>query len=312
MRSFTGVQLMAMVLCLASCTGESRIIKIQQLSDYPSASAIEYFNSHYYIMGDDSRNLIILDSDLNITDSISLYASAEKRIPKPVKGDIEAISLTKDNKLLLLGSGSIFPYRSGGWVIDPATKHADSIRLDTIYERLRSSGLEVLNIEGVCSVPGSILMANRGNKAWQKNHLVFVSEEFWKDQHLSPISLIGLGGNNDSAVFNGVSGLAYAAKADQLLLTVSTENTYSNTGDGAIGKSYLWIVNKISSKKGSKTINPDAIIDLERTDSRFLGQKIESLCIAKETEKSFHLALTADNDDGSSTIFTIIIPRPRL
>ncbi|HMI79864.1 MAG TPA: hypothetical protein VK484_13790, partial [Ferruginibacter sp.] len=218
----------------------------------------------------------------------------------------------KNNELLLLGSGSLPPYRSGGWIIDPVTKRADSIRLDTIYERLKASGLEVLNIEGVCSIPGSVLMVNRGNNAWRRNDLIIVDEEFWKDQSLSPVSIIRLGANTDSIVFNGVSGLDYVVGTDQLLLTVSTENTSSNTGDGAIGKSYLWIVNNISSKKGMRTIDPDTIIDLEKLDKQFIGQKIESLCVTGETKTFLQLALTADNDDGSSTVFMIVIPRPRL
>ena len=100
----------------------------------------------------------------------------------------------------------------------------------------------------------------------------------------------------------------YAPKNDKLILTVSTENTYSNISDGSIGKSYLWIVKNISAKKNWKAINPDKIIDLEKTDSRFKEQKIESVCVLKETRKFTWLILAADNDDGSSTLFKLVIP----
>jgi hypothetical protein len=306
------IPLLLIAICLGSCAADTGLKKISKLDDYPSASAIAYFDSHFYIMGDDSKHLLILDEDLNPTDSIALYAAAEKRIPKPVKADIEAITLTKDNKLLLLGSGSISPFRSGGWLIDPVTRRADSIRLDSFYRRLRDAGLEVLNIEGLCSIPGSMVMVNRGNKAWRRNDLIIVNGDFWLQQETSAFSIIRLGANTDSSFFNGISGLDYSSSVDQLLLTVSTENTYSNTGDGTIGKSYLWIVNDISKRKAAKVINPDMVIDLELIDKRFAGQKIESLCIIKETKGSYHLALTADNDDGSSTVFLIVIPRPRL
>ena len=60
-----------------------------------------------------------------------------------------------------------------------------------------------------------------------------------------------------------------------LIMTVSTEDTKNNYDDGAIGKSYLWIINNISTKLNNKTIKRDRVIDLEYIDSRFKGQKIE-------------------------------------
>ena len=263
-------------------------------------------------MGDDAKDLLVTDSNLVVTDSIPLYSFDGKRIPKPIKADLEAMSIVQDGdqfRLLLVGSGSLSPYRNTGWLIDPLTKHAVSIRLDSFYQRLKTPGLDVINIEGVCSIPGSVILANRGNNAWRKNDLILTSEGFWKDQSLSPITIIRMGANTDSTVFNGVSGLAYADKSDQLLLTVSTENTSSNTGDGAIGRSYLWIVKNISSKKNWKIINPDEIIDFEKLDQRFKGQKIESVCVMDETKNFLHLVLAADNDDGSSSIFKLIVEK---
>ncbi|MND05646.1 hypothetical protein D3C83_265740 [compost metagenome] len=51
------------------------------------------------------------------------------------------------------------------------------------------------------------------------------------------------------------------------------------------------------------------IIDLEEVDARFKGQKIESVCILKETKDFLHLALAADNDDGSSTLFRLVVEK---
>jgi hypothetical protein len=79
--------------------------------------------------------------------------------------------------------------------------------------------------------------------------------------------------------------------------------------DGAIGKSYLWIIKNISAKRKWKAINPDQVIDLGSIDPRFNGQKIESVCVMKETKDLFHLVLAADNDDGSSSLFKLIIKK---
>ncbi len=297
------------LILFSSCKEHAVLKDVKKLPDYLSASGIEYFNKQLFVMGDDANNLLILDSNLVATDSIPLYSYTEKRIPKAVKADLEAITLTKDNQLLLLYSGSLSPSRNIAWLIDPVTHQKDSIRLDTFYQRLRNRGLDQINIEGVCAIPGSLLLANRGNISWRKNFLILTTERFWTDQWSSPIMLVRIGTNTDSTVFNGVSGLAYAAKADQLLLTVSTESTRNNMNDGLIGKSYLWIVKSITSKKSWKAINPDEIIDLEKVDQRFKGQKIESVCVTRETKGFLHLALAADNDDGSSTIFRMVIEK---
>lgn len=293
---------------LTSC-GSNNLLKEVKHLPYPSASGIEYFNNQFYIIGDDANQLQVLDSNLNPTDSIKLYLFTEKRIPKTVKADLEGITVTNDKKLLLLGSGSSSPYRNTAWIVDPLTQQKDIILLEVFYQRLQQNGIKEINIEGVCSIPGAVILSNRGSKGYPKNHLVIAKNKFWEDQEQSAITLIPIGTNTDSSFFNGVSGLAYATKSDRLLLTVSTEDTRNSLDDGTIGKSYLWIVNSISSKRNWKAINPNLIIDLEEIDPQFKGQKIESVCIIKETRNFLYLVLAADNDNGSSTLFKMAVEK---
>ena len=75
-------------------------VQIKKL-DYPSASAIEYFDEKLYVMGDDATNLLVLDTSLNIIDSIPLLSYPGKRIPKDIKPDLEASALNADNLFLL-------------------------------------------------------------------------------------------------------------------------------------------------------------------------------------------------------------------
>ncbi len=305
---FTSLITLFFVAC-----GNNHILKEEKkLDHYPSASGAEFFNKQLFIIGDDASYVLILDSNLVSVDSIPLYAFPGKKIPKAIKPDLESMGWVwnkRQRKLFIAGSGSLSPYRHVGWLIDPVTKQKDSIRLDTFYGRLKANGLKEINVEGVCSIPGSILFSNRGSKGYPKNHLVITPEGFWTQQAQAPITVIRMGTNTDSTVFNGISGLAYAIKSDQLLLTVSTEDTRNNLDDGAIGKSYLWIVKSISSKKQWKAINPYRIIDLEKVDARFKGQKIESVCITEETKKFLHLILAADNDNGNSTLFRLVVEK---
>ncbi|HQV60518.1 MAG TPA: hypothetical protein PLO70_06440 [Chitinophagaceae bacterium] len=292
-----------------SCSKKHKLQETIQLPHYPSSSGISYFKKQIYITGDDAKHLLILDSNYLIKDSVTLYSHTEYKIPKATKPDLECVTITATNKLLILGSGSSIPYRNTGWLIDPVTKQKDSLRLDTFYRRLKNNGLEEINIEGVCAIPGNIILSNRGNKTNRKNFLVLTRKDFWINQTDAPVTLIRVGANTDSTVFNGVSGLDYSNKSDRLLLTVSTEDTRNSIDDGTIGKSYLWIVENISAKKRWKAINPDKIIDLEDVDDRFKGQKVESVCILAESDNSITLLLAADNDNGSSTLFRVIISK---
>jgi hypothetical protein len=280
--------------------------EVKKLDQYPSASGIEYLNKQFYLIGDDANDLLILDSNLNQTDRIRLYSFSEKRIPKKLKADLEGITVTKDNKLLITGSGSLSPYRNTAWLIDPVTNQKDSIRLDIFYNRLLSNGIKEINIEGICAIPGSIILANRGSKGYPKNHFILTSDNFWTDQANAPVSLILAGSESDSTIFTGISGLTYSEQGDRLFITASTEDTRNTMDDGAIGKSYLWIITNISGKIKWKAINPDQVIDLEEMDPRFKSHKIESVCITKETRNFIHLVLAADDDNGSSTLFKMI------
>lgn len=301
--------LLGLLFCITSCGSNALLEEVVEFPSYPSASGIEYQHKKFFIIGDDASRVLILDSSLKAIDSITIYPGNERKIPKAIKPDLEAAAITAGGQLLLLGSGSQSPQRNIAWLIDGGTKKADSLRLDTFYSRLLLYGIKELNIEGATAIPGSLVLAARGSKGYPKNHLIITDKVFWQKQSQAFIATILAGTQTDSSLFSGISGLAYAPKSDQLLLTVSTEDTRNSMDDGAIGKSYLWIINSISSKRKWKAINPDKIIDLESLDPKFRGQKIESVCITKETSDFLHLVLAADNDNGSSTLFRVIVQK---
>ena len=292
---------------LLSCGDSSRLDQMSELKEYSSGSGMAFFNHRIYLAGDDMSYLVITDTSFEVIDTIVL-SSETGRIPKDRKSDLEASSIVWVKKvpyLLLLGSGSVLPFRSKGWYVDIKTRNKTFINLDTFYRRLQANGINEINIEGLASMPGGMLLSNRGNKSNPKNYLIFTSPDFWKNQQAAPVKVMKLGANTDTASFNGVSGLDYSYRSDRLFLTVSTENTYSSFADGTIGKSYLWIIDNISSKRRLAAINPNRIIDLESIDKRFKGHKIESVCLLSETPSVYRLALVADDDKGTSILFAL-------
>ena len=284
-------------------------VQIKKL-DYPSASAIEFYDGKLYLMGDDATDLFVLDTNLNIVDSIPIIPYPGNRIPKDIKPDLEASALYGDD-LFLLGSGSL-PTRNFGLKYNLKTKDIDSINLEPLYLKIKELGIKQINIEGSCFISGKLILVNRGNKGRPENHLIITDQKFWTNDSSFQISIIPFEAQKDTALFKGISGLCYTKESDRLILTVSTEDTRNNYTDGAIGKSYLWIINNFSNKLNSNTIRPDRIIDLEEIDLRFKGEKIESAAVIGETTNFIHLVLVADNDDGSSTLFRFSLEKSSL
>jgi hypothetical protein len=306
---------LVILLSATGCQQPSAVEKITELRSYSSGSGIAYFRNQIYMMGDDMSYVLVADTSFQSVDTIELLKSPGPRIPKDIKQDIEAVALLRIKKspsLLLLGSGSAEPHRTKGWVINVINKERHVLELAPFYKRLLSGGkIKETNIEGVTAIPGGLILANRGNKSFPKNYLVFTSHDFWENQATADVRVIKLGTNTDTASFSGVSGLEYSSRSDCLLLTVSTENTYSTKADGTIGKSYLWLINNISAKKRMTAINPDRVIDLEELDDRFKGHKIESVCIVSENKSEYHLVLVADDDKGTSLLFKLCLKKKK-
>jgi hypothetical protein len=293
---------------MTSCQEKGpQLLEMKVLDKYPSGSALVYYKKMLYVIGDDAAWLLKLDSGFKLIDSTRLFES-QGRIPKETKADIESIAIARSNKkpvLILPGSGSLDPYRNIMIVVDPATNEKKQYRLDTFYKRLRQEGLAELNIEGSASIPAFTVLASRGNKNFSRNYLVFTSPRFWEKQEIAPIKLVKVGIQADTTSFTGVSGLEYSNKTDQLLITVSTENTRNSYDDGEIGKSYLWIINDISARRRLNAINPDRVIDLEAMDSRFKGHKIESVAIISDVGKNKEIVLISDDDKGGTVLFRV-------
>ena len=285
-------------------------LQIKKLDNYPSASSVEYIDGKLYLMGDDATNFLVLDTSLNMIDSIPVISNSARRIPKETKPDLEASAFNIDsNEIFLFGSGSLSPYRNLGWRYNLKTKVKDSVSLENLYSQVKALGIEQLNIEGACFIGGKLLLINRGNKGYPNNHLIITDNKFGNKDSSLQISIIPFAAQRNTTSFRGISGLCHAKESDRLILTVSTEDTRNSYDDGAIGKSYLWIINNISTRINNKTLGDKRVIDLEYLDSRFKGQKIESATVIGETNELIHLVLVADNDDGSSTVFKLSIQK---
>ena len=285
---------------------EAKLIRKIDLPSYPSGSAITTLNGRFYIVGDDAPDILVLDSNLNIIDSIPLYDSLYAgRLPKQRKFDPEAMTTYRDassDKLILFGSGSL-PSRDSAMIVDPSDHMIERVSLTPFYNRFRKDSSNQVNIEGVTHFANSYILANRGNQNFRKNHLIVVPPDFLTKQDSVIFELSKFGFDAGKNIFSGVSDLVYSEKSDCLIASISTEANTDNFHDGAIGRSYLWMIANFSRMKGMSAINPVRIIDLTAIDHRFAEQKIEGLTIINEDKISYTLLLVADNDDGQTAVF---------
>src|SRR5215212_6881198 len=73
------------------------LITKTELLNFPSASSIEFHNDRLYVLGDDARNLAILDKNYKLLDTITLFPGDGLRIPKKIKADLEASTIIQHN-----------------------------------------------------------------------------------------------------------------------------------------------------------------------------------------------------------------------
>jgi hypothetical protein len=303
-------------LFLIACKMEKRsqlsLIAKTELINFPSASSIEFYNDLLYVMGDDARNLAILDKNYKLVDSVELFLGEGLRIPKKIKTDLEASTVVRHkgkDTLMVAGSAStpereyllLFPLDS--------LKNYEKISTNAFTRKLLRLGLKLINFEGLALVNDMLVFGNRGNLDIPENHLVAVpAKELTALENATPV-LAALNLNNEDGTFKGISGMAYIPSSDILFFTASTEHTGSAYEDGKIGHSYLGYIKKFSSKLQEAVIVPDELVNLSEMNPDFRDEKIESVAV-ESVGTNLILHLVADNDNGTSTLFKLSFPNP--
>ena len=286
-----------------------KLLDFKQLNDFPSGSGIEFFDDLLYRVGNDAKDILVMNKNWKKKGVIKLFPDDNNyRIPKNLKGDFEATAIILINKkpfLLILGSGSLEATRNKGLLVDLDSKSPEEIDLSVFYSRLKQSGLPDLNIEAATVMDDKLILLNRGNEQGPDNRIIITSRDFWKKQHEAEISLVKIEWEQTPGNFIGLSGLTYSYKNDWLIITASTEGTKNAIDDGLIGNSYLGVIENASRKVGRKRIKLNAGINLTEVNEVFKAHKIESVCIQTDNEKKLKLHLVADDDNGESSLFKI-------
>jgi hypothetical protein len=300
--------LAGLILLINSCAigpaPKLELRAIKPLSHFPSASAVEYSNQRLYLFGDDATYALILDTALNEVDTISYLSGSSGRMNKEQKPDIESatlISYEGSPAVVALGSMAT-PQRQSAFVFPLATIYlVQKMPLRNLAQALRN--VPELNIEGAALVKEKLVLANRAHLKNRTNSLLLVNidDTTFSNPHTLHLHL------KPAKALAGLSGLYYLAETDRLLFTASEEATASTHDDGAIGNSYLGWIDGFSKKMRQHEISADALLPLQLVHPAFTRTKIESVCATQINRGSATLVLTADNDDGKSTLYKVVL-----
>jgi len=276
--------------------------------DYPSGSALEYYNETLYLIGDDVNYILCLDANWQIKNRVVLFEYAGIRIPKPLKPDLECATVIGET-LFIMGSGSLSPERDIAFMVHLSNNSVKKISTASFYGIFKNMGLvQGMNIEGFTDCKDSLLFFNRGNTA-QPNQLIVTDHKILQKQFpdkfkVMPVVIRTLGIGNVSL---GISGACYDAHRDILLLTASAEDTSNSYDDGTIIGSVIAVVHNAYAQLNNQIFVIEDCIPLETIDPACSRQKIESICITASIDNTYRCTLVSDNDDGKSVLFEVYI-----
>lgn len=300
MKKITILLFLASLLFACDMREFNPIYKVSKVAEnYPSGSTICQLNDKFYVMGDDSAEILVLNQDMEETGRIEIFTRGdEMRLPKDIKADVESSVVINDQgkpAILFLGSGSFSPHRDSIFMLDPELQQVTRIYSQKLYDRLR---LEVneLNIEAAAMIDEELLLGLRANTSHPENYIAIAEIKELTFTFKRKILI-------ESSLENaGISGMDYHKKDDILFITFSSEDTSNAYDDGQIGESYLAFVTDARSALNEQKLVLNRVVKLSDLSPEFRNQKIESVSLVNGNRK---LMLVADDDKGQTKIFTI-------
>lgn len=274
-----------------------------ELKGIPSGSGIICTNDSYYIVGDDSPTLFVLNKDLDVVKRIALQDIDLKegnRIPKPLKADYEAMELIHENELVIFGSGSKSPQRDV--FVRVLLQHEPKIETYTItyfYNHLKS--LEVLadselNIEATAFSNDTLYLFNRNKNVVLSFRYEDLLAYVQGDGSLPSIKTKRIALPKINGIEAGFSGAVALKNEHKILFTASVENTSNAYDDGDILGSYIGMLDIANDFADDKI--PYCLV--QDTKEKL---KVESISVISElSEGKTEVVLITDNDKGASEL----------
>jgi len=304
---------------------EAVVVQKVFYQNLPSASGIEAAGVGYYVVGDDSPYLYLLDANYTLVEKMPLFDTtsfSSGRIPKLEKADLESMAQFKykdEDYLLLLGSGAT-ANRSKAFVVRLSNrKDVQSVDISTFYTFLqkilaRHASTEVLNIEGLAGDDSHFYLLQRRLATGVNTIFRFKKEEFldylMEGKDLSNASAFYIRLPQIGSYEAGLSGACIFD--DKLFFSASIERTLNAVDDGEVLGSFVGFIPLYTLGRAGDAANPlkVAAVQLKNTDGTMYTGKAESVLVqAKDENGGYKAILVSDDDQGHSELLKVTLRR---
>lgn len=312
------------LLSLQPLRNMNMLVTIESSLDLPevsSGSGLAIVEDDIFIVGDDSPYLYQLNTQYVLSKKHLLIEGmpTEGRIPKAIKADLECMAEEKTvhgTNLYMFGSGSKSPERDYLLVYNP--KEANSLRkyvLSSFYERIiQQGGIQraQFNLEASVILGNTLYLFNRGHnqiiiipliqfKNYLENKASASTKLLEMEIEVRPIELPRVDG-----VQSRFSGACMLPGTSKILFSATLEETDNWIDDGEIHGSMLGI---IDAGDPNPLLPQHMSLIMDSKGDKAL-EKIESISFtAYDPQGHLHLLAVADNDDGSSRLFSLRVDK---
>lgn len=281
-----------------------KLLDYKELPELPVGSNLEFYNDHIYLVDEDASDMVVLNKKWQTHSRHRLLVEGDPKIAPKNKSDFEATTIVEVNRiprLLVLGFDIKDNHHKAILInLDDHTK--EEFDISVFYNRLKET-VGIINIESAAIVLGKLILCNRDHKAAPENHIIVTDADFWRNQSGCEITTISFDLPQTPKQVIGLSGLTYSYKNDWLVVTLLTENPADM--EGALGDSYLAVIENASRKVVRKKMKVNTLFHLRETNEAFTGFNMQSVCIRTEKNMRLKLYLLAENKTGSNSVFTV-------
>lgn len=294
---------------------EVKVIDRIELEGVPSASGIEFMRDHYYVIGDNSPWLYLLDKNFKLENIYvigSLDSLENGLVPKAIKKDLEAMCGFldgQDSVVLIFGSGSKSPIRDHAKLIRfngeiPIVSQYDIFDFYLHIKDKARIDSDAFNIEAAAVLDDRLYLFNRGdNKIIEcslKKFMSYLKMKVQADEVKLKISKLNL--PEIDGIEAGFSGATSDEVHNRIFVTASVENTANWIDDGQVLGSFVGL---IEPDKLSDHYKPSFTLLKKEEDA--IPVKVESIALISSKEESAKCVLVTDSDGGVSELFEILI-----
>lgn len=272
-----------------------------------SASGLERIGDFYFVVGDDSPNLLRLDAGWDLVGQTRLFETEARdgeRIAKMSKPDLEAmcgVEWKGRREVLCFGSGSKSPARDVCFRVDvtdaamPQNVRAGS--LTGVYDALRANveivGAHTLNVEAAAATQDRLMLLQRGNISTLNVVMEYELPAFMEylDGSAGAPPLARMTTYSLPLLYTRWAGFSAAGTFGAgILFAASVEDTDNEIDDGATLGSFIGYIE-----------NEGLVwVCVVEQDGMVAPVKIEGIAMTQNEAGMIEIVAVTDNDEGAS------------